>query len=136
MATTDLQHARAEARRERFRLVLDALGIPPEMRATPHRHPPRATARRQASFRRSCPPSLLAAFEDLGLPLEPETRADRLRRQATDLMERAHAMIACIPGGQPIGSVRQRNRRDRSLDLVWKAVDLDRQAQALDGRAY
>lgn len=79
----------------------------------------------------SMPESLRAALISVGLdPDAKPSKADALRKRANELAKRAHGMISGIPGGQPISSVRDRNKRDKSMRLLEKAADLMRQADS------
>ena len=53
-----------------------------------------------------------------------------LQRKADRLAIEAHQSVAGIPGGQPVGSTVDANRRARAVDKMGKAADLLRQADA------
>ena len=73
------------------------------------------------------------ALRSLGMdPNAPMDKAKALRRKADKLAKEAMAMTERIPGGQPIHSTADRNLRERSMEKHRKAIDLIKQAEAIE----
>ena len=70
-------------------------------------------------------------LREAGIVDQPNT-AQSLRRQAESIVRRASAALAGIPMGQPIVSRADRNRRERSADLMRKAVELFKKAELME----
>lgn len=63
------------------------------------------------------------------------SKADKLRKQAEKLGREAHKMLEPIEPGQPVFSTRDRNLRERAAEKMRKAVDLAKQADAIEDKA-
>lgn len=56
----------------------------------------------------------------------------KLRRQADAMAKKAMQIIEAIPAGQPIHSNRDRNRRERSREMMRRASELLSEAEAIE----
>ncbi len=63
-------------------------------------------------------PAVQAILDSLPKPSPTEAK----RRKAMAMIARARSMMSGIPGGQPICSTRDANRRAKSCDLMFQAT--------------
>lgn len=75
------------------------------------------------------------ALRSVGVdPNAPPDKAKALRREAERITKEAMKSLEGIPGGQPISSTTDRNRRDRAMEKMRTAADLIRQAEELEAK--
>jgi len=80
-------------------------------------------------------PAMTAALESVGIdPYGPVSKSAALRMEADRISKEAHDSLDGIQPGQPILSVRDRNRRERALEKIRKAGDLLRRADEFDAK--
>lgn len=61
-----------------------------------------------------------------------KTKAKMLRIKSDRLARKALAILDAIPGGQPIHTTRDRNRRERASDLMRQSAELITEAERLE----
>jgi protein-L-isoaspartate O-methyltransferase len=90
-----------------------------------------APAHDEAGVLAEQPSALDRALADAGaIRAEDGNGVADLQRQADRLATEAHQAVAAIPGGQPVGSVADRNRRERSAEKMRRAGELRDKAAA------